>query len=342
MSNLISQGSYGCAFFPAYECNGEINNNIDVISKLVVNDDDASNEIYIGSLIIDINNYNLYFLPVIGDCSINIAQFDKKKLDECKIVSKRNDEKEYSLLTISYLKNIGFEGLFTNNAQNEREKLYNFIDTYRYLINSISHLLSINIVHYDLHHNNILLGTLNKIPIIIDFGLSIPINTLDITSRDSLKRYFYLYAPDDEVWPLEVHILCYYLNNAEPFEIITKDTIIGITNEVIDSNKILKIFSPKFVNEYKRSCISFFEQFFDKSIDEYINVFFELEFYKTIDCYSLSILYLDFFNDIFKNNIVSNNITKKIIKLLLTNISPDPNRRYPIDVTKQKCRELFY
>ena len=330
MSNLISQGSYGCAFFPGYKCNGEINNNLNVISKLVENDETSVNEIYIGSLIKSIKNYNLYFLPVIRDCSINIAQFDKKNLNECKIVSKKNDNDGYLILTIEYLKNENFDNLFTNQIQNEKEKLYNFIDTYRYLINSLSHLLSINIIHYDLHINNILLGITNKIPIIIDFGLSIPINKLDISNRDILKKYFYIYAPDNEVWPLEVHILNYYLNVANPNEIISKIKILEIINRTIDSNKILTIFSPEFINQYKETCISYFEQFYDKTIDDYISVFFELEFYKFIDTYALSILYLDFFNDIFKNNIVSNNITKKIIKLLLTNISPDPNKRYSI------------
>ena len=59
-------------------------------------------------------------------------------------------------------------------------------------------LTSMNIVHYDLKGNNIMFNEINKLPLILDFGLSIKMDEL----RQIIWISFYIYAPDYSPWPL--------------------------------------------------------------------------------------------------------------------------------------------
>ena len=65
------------------------------------------------------------------------------------------------------------------------------------------------IVHFDIKGDNILFNYDSEQPIIIDFGLSMDVTKLEIKA-DILKKYFYIYAPDYYVWPLEVYIYVIY------------------------------------------------------------------------------------------------------------------------------------
>ena len=67
-------------------------------------------------------------------------------------------------------------------------------------------LQNVKIVHFDLKGQNIIFDLKEFAPIIIDFGLSLP---MEKVKNDNLYDYFYVYAPEYYVWPLEVHYLNY-------------------------------------------------------------------------------------------------------------------------------------
>ena len=92
MNKLLSEGGFGCIFYPGFNCMGKVNKpDSKFVSKLEANDFNALNEIYISSLIRQIANYKLYFLPVIDSCSISLAAIDQKYIDKCKIIDKDED-----------------------------------------------------------------------------------------------------------------------------------------------------------------------------------------------------------------------------------------------------------
>ena len=64
MSELLSQGGYGCVYYPALTCSGKSESSKKHVSKLQRKDWAAQNEIEIGNKIITIPNYKLYFLPI--------------------------------------------------------------------------------------------------------------------------------------------------------------------------------------------------------------------------------------------------------------------------------------
>jgi len=332
MSKLINQGGFGCIFYPAFNCKGTVKKDSKMISKLQVNNFNGKNEILIGKLIKKIINYKLYFLPVVNNCSIGLASLDKKFIKECKIIS-RNDP-DYLLLEIPYLENISFQKLFTNFLKQKKHILLIFFDTFQYIINAISHFIDLNIVHFDLKEQNILYSVKYENPILIDYGISIP---FDYLNNNNIKEYFYIYAPDYYLWPLEVHVINYLLhvNN----NLILSD-IKKIVTDYVSNNIALDIFSKKFKLKYANTCIEYLKKFIIKDKDYIIKEL--LDYHNSWDLYALSILYLKFFNYMFHNGFYDSKIIIKFSQLLLINISPDPNNRASIDDIKLLYKEIFY
>ena len=60
--------------------------------------------------------------------------------------------------------------------RNNTELIHNLIHSYNHLLSGINILIKNKVVHYDLKGDNILYDDSRKIPILIDFGLSIPFN----------------------------------------------------------------------------------------------------------------------------------------------------------------------
>ena len=67
-----------------------------------------------------------------------------------------------------------------------------------------------------------------------------------------------------------------------------------------------------------------------------------IEFYKTWDNYSLSILYLKTFEYIFSKGFERNSLIILFSQILATNINPDPSKRLSINETREKFNEIFY
>ena len=332
MSELLSQGGFGCVFYPAFNCSGKVIPSKNIVSKLQLDTFHAHNEVYIGSIIKQIPNYNLYFLPVISSCPIGIASLNKKYIEKCKIVS--NKDPNYLLLEFPYIKNISFRELFFDSNRSIKYLFLIFIETFQYIIISIQHLLKKNIVHYDLKEENILYSIKYENPILIDFGISIPMDKLD---SSNLKEYFYVYGPDYYIWPLEVHAINFLVNEND--QLLLKD-IEDLVETYVTYNSGLQIFSKEFKIRYKNMCIDFLKKY--ENVNKNIIIKELLSYYKTWDFYSLSIMYLKFYTMLFKNGFFENKFIITFSQLLLINISPDPRKRLSISDTLQKYKDIFF
>ena len=82
MSKLLSQGGFGCVYHPGIKCDGSKDKK-NFVSKLQINNYASFNEIEIGKIIEKIPNYELFFLPIIEYCKINIAEIDNKLIEKC-------------------------------------------------------------------------------------------------------------------------------------------------------------------------------------------------------------------------------------------------------------------
>lgn len=332
MSQLIDQGGFGCIFYPGLNCASNFNKKDNkLVSKIQINNFNASNEIYIGTIIKNISNYSLYFLPVVSSCNITVAKFNSLAIDKCDIIDKDNDK--YKVLELPYLENISFEKLFADSNRSTRHLFLTFIETYKYVSIAIGNLIEHNIVHFDIKEQNILYSTKYENPILIDFGISIPINKI---SNNNLKEYFYVYAPDYYLWPIEVHIINYILHKDK----LTLQAIKNTVYEYIKNNSAFNSLSDEFKNKYSITSINFFSEFI--KLDSATIIYKLLQFNNTWDLYSLSIMYLKFLNKLFYKGYFNNTFIIAFSQLLLENISPIPNNRLTSLETQNKYQDIFF
>ena len=153
------------------------------------------------------------FAPVISSCPINVAAIRTKDINKCSIVKKDEDIGNFILMKIRFIDLEDFDNYILKN-QNANLIVLTLIKGFNHILQSIKLLIDANVVQFDLKGPNIVFDNKKILPIIIDFGLSLPMDSLN---ADTLYNYFYIYAPEYYVWPLEVHYLNLLLHmSSEP------------------------------------------------------------------------------------------------------------------------------
>jgi serine/threonine protein kinase len=347
-TKLISQGTFGCIFYPAIECDGSISKNKKYASKLVKNNKTDLNEYLIGKIIKRIKLYEYYYAPVTNMCSINLAKIDKRERDMCKIIrdkkgmgmnassSSLESTSSYAVMKIPFIENISIIDYFTHPDTDKKEILTYILYSYDYLLQNIETLNKNGIIHFDLKLSNILIEKSKKIPIIIDFGLSIP---LDDIRPETYKKYFYAYSPSYYIWCIEIHIIC-YLVKVNP--VLTKDALVDLINEYVKNNIGLKIFSDTFVRRFRDTAVDYYTKHIidtGATKDEIIKKL--LQYIPTWDTYSLSLMFLCFIQFISFHGFIHNKLIIEFSKVLLLNFHPNPEKRLSFDETKKKYNAIF-
>ena len=195
-------------------------------------------------------------------------------------------------------------------------------DLYERIIDSIQILAKYNIVHYDLKENNILIEHTQQLPYIIDFGLSIDIARLlehpwsdkqeetsktgtskrgaidsDVLYRTNSskifqhnylwRQHFYVHAPDYFLWPIEVHLMTYLINEQET---LTEESLRKICYEYILNNKALEYVSREFKKKMFRLSVATFERFIHQPREKVLNEL--LKYWTKWDMYAINIMFL--------------------------------------------------
>lgn len=273
-----------------------------------------------------------FFTPVVKSCSVDIAQINKKTLEKCEVI-KQDSDYQYKIMDLPFIDNSNFSNFLTEKNKSKKEILLTLLETYAYLLNSVQKLIDVNIIHFDLKSDNILYNTNTSNPLIIDFGISIPIQSI----KNKIKDYFYIYAPDYYVWPIEVHIINYLVNEAET---LTLENINKIVKESIESNSALSLFSDSFKEKYKKMCIEEFKTLIGKTDKEIINIL--ITSWKTWDNYALSIIFLKLIHALSSKGFSDNKLIITFSQLLLSNINPNYKKRKSIHDTINVYKDLFY
>ena len=329
---LLSEGGFGCVFNPSMKCDGTSDSEKHV-SKIQRYDNSAKNEITIGNILSNIPEYRNHFAPVISHCNIDIGQIKDKDKNKCMLFKKKKTNK-YVLMKLDYVEGMEFLQYMVKNA-NSVQIINNIINSFNHILRSISLLVNKKIIHYDLKGSNILYSTKKKMPLIIDFGLSINLNNID---NINLNEVFYTYAPQYYVWPLEVHYLGLLFNvEKEP----TEEALKNLAKVYVENNKgINKNFSPNFLKRFEKKCLQQLKLYSQMRFDERVK--YLMNFWNTWDNYSLSITYLRFLKYLALNGFYENSFIKFMGKLLLQNIHPDPNKRLSLIDTTHTFNGFLY
>ena len=376
VSRVINQGGFGCIFYPSLSCKKETKrnsntNSSEYVSKLVKKNFSSENEIRIGKIIKGIPFYSLYYVPVLQSCTASLAKVNEREIKKCSIISgkssststattatnakveleetkeikKRDDSNKFILLKMKYVENIKFTK-YLLSITDKKHILNTLFDTYSYFLFSLEQLMKNGIVHYDFKWDNAVIDLKTELPVILDFGISIPINLLldltqdqkdDADAYEVYRDYFYVYFPEYSLWSIEIHLINYVLNKHSR---ITPESLKETIDVYVDSNDAFTILSPDFIERYKKLCYSTLERFIDQSRKYVIGEC--LKYWNTWDNYALSISYLQVIKFISTSGFTSNQFLISFSQILMDNIHPDPARRSDYTTTRYKYKSIFY
>jgi serine/threonine protein kinase len=211
--------------------------------------------------------------------------------------------------------------------RDEVERSYHLMsiafDLYERIMDSIQLLIQHKIVHYDLKENNILVEKTQQLPYIIDFGLSIDVErllqhpwrekraTATATAATSTtatidsnvlyhpesskifkdnylwKQHFYIHAPDYYLWPLEVHLMTYLINENDT---LTEERLRKICFEYISNNRAIQYMSREFKKRMFESSYATFSRFIDQPREKVLNEL--ITYWDKWDMYAINIMFL--------------------------------------------------
>jgi serine/threonine protein kinase len=316
---LLSEGGYGCVYYPEINCLGKEERKSKYVTKIQRNDESAKNELNISSKVLEIENNNFLYSPVRNSCSINISELNSGIIENCEMLKENNEN--YLLMKIKYVGKYDFMD-YMLNTQN-KELMNTLIESYRYLLYSIQQLYKKGIIHYDLKENNIIFDDLYKLPIIIDFGMSIDLKNIK-QKNSNLSFYFFKYAPDYYIWCPEIHFINYLIHKKNKLD---NEDVKKICEKIVKNNKILStIYSSDFLNKYKENMINYFDKYIKYNKKEIIERLIKYSY--SWDKYSLSLIFLRIIYYLYPNGYDKNNFIIHFSQHLLYNIHPDPSKRY--------------
>jgi serine/threonine protein kinase len=243
--HLIGQGGFGCVYYRGFNSTGNLISKkyVTKITRL-----EKTREISVGKTVSKLPEYETFFSTVIKAEPVNLAVVNPKVLDKCDIIKKHldryGDAARFQILTQAYVPNISMldmvEAPLPSVAGCNVAKLLNtLVNCHNHLLVGLARMQNeARVVHYDIKVQNVVFNTRSKIPIIIDFGLSFSIDdvheilsganaaatTSDFDRLKGLATYFYLYAPDYDAWPLEVHIISYIVITTVRPQLLPRET----------------------------------------------------------------------------------------------------------------------
>jgi serine/threonine protein kinase len=257
---LINQGAYGCIYKPGIGCNGKPSVSTHFVTKLQKETPTSGNEIVLGSKITQIPNYSYHFAPVVSTCPVQLSSINSEYLRQCEVAQKDQKNASKSVYMLNRIRYAGTDTLETYISVRTKSThfLPKFYEMHIYLLVSLQKLASANIVHFDLKENNIIYNPKIHVPIIIDFGLSIGIDSItNIPSNMSktnisalYQRAFYVYYEKYPPWCLDI-VLCSFIvqqhkqPKADGTNITNADSSRWMTAKV-DIDKMLQIIEQFF------------------------------------------------------------------------------------------------
>ena len=187
---LLDTGGYSCIFDPPLRCKGSaMKLHGHMISKLMI-DEDAIFEWEISELIRKIPLWRNYFAVSESICELNPRQVDADFKTKCEII-KHTNPNHLRILQMPYA------GKPLHNSTLRSD--FNLIAFMTHILEAGALMVMNNIIHFDLHSNNILLNS-NNVPHLIDFNLSLvsnkSISVSDLSYEFNRNFHFPQQPPD--------------------------------------------------------------------------------------------------------------------------------------------------
>tara|TARA_B100000497_G_scaffold118366_1_gene144580 strand:+ start:453 stop:1796 length:1344 start_codon:yes stop_codon:yes gene_type:complete len=327
--DFLGSGSYGCVYYPGFNCRGKFNKNKNYVTKIQVNSRATKNEIEMSKTIKSlIPNYSHYFNVIYKNCSTNLNKIENAdEISKCDAIydhlSMSSDNTKKNNIVLTYNRKI--DGVTIKKLSKQVFKL-DYDDgyiiklihsIYLKLNKSLQILLTANIVHNDLHHSNIMIRERDNKPIIIDFGLAYHKTDKFIKTFDNML-YSSNFRPEREHDNLDKHIIRFIIEKINDRD---RDRDMSYLSTIVNYDKIKNFLDKDLIQEFKLEIENYLLttlyqelpgnnekalQYLTQAIDRYLYKYTDLNKYKSI---------YDIFYEIYNNSVFS--IDKYSINFML-------------------------
>ena len=287
------------------------------------------NEANISDNIKNIPYYSNNYLIVENYDFVNINQLDDKYIEKINT----NDNKRYLIFKYKNEKTIDFNDFLTQFSD-PKQFIFNIIESFSYLLDSLIKLNNENICFFNLSPQNIVFNLdCGEKPFITNFQLSLLVSKLNEVYISSIITKLNDYTHK----PIEVHLLFYLIRNDISY--ISYSFIEEICEIFIKNLSILNLFSEKYKESYKTSCIECLKKYINKP-KTYIIIDI-LQYNDKWDVYSLSVLYLHIFGNISRIFSLKQTFISKITIELSKNLNPEPSKRSSLEKLAENYNKLL-
>ena len=247
---------------------------------------------------------------------LKIAEMNSINLDPAIVKSNANQ----FLLTFKKRELIYLD-LYLKALSTSKKYIFELIEYYRYLLNSIDLLVCNNLIHNNIHFNTIVVDLVGSRPILTNFLYSI-----DLSNKGMNWTQYFLLKKMDIFCPVEFYLLQYQVTNKlSSLSLYNIETVI---NQFIKDHSVINAFSKEKGNLLEDG-LKYFASYTNKDFDT--NVQNMLKYYYTLDNYALSICYLEILIGVHRTVKMNNKFIIYFMKLLVNCISLDPSKRFTPD-----------
>lgn len=226
---FLGEGSYGCTILPGLDCKGKINNYVYKVNKIQEITFYSKNELEISERVKKIKHFKKRFIPIHKYCIVKFNKIDKHKdiINQCENLFGNYSltdntyfiDQEYYMFYMKYIKSTILKKQLLS-CKNDNLFFKKFLFSLHYLLNSIYILNKVNIIHNDLHYNNIIYDLTNDIPLILDFGLSYKTSYLFKNSNGydykRIKKFFFDWRQSTYWFLPEKRFISFIIFNESP------------------------------------------------------------------------------------------------------------------------------
>ena len=262
--------------------------------------------------------------------NINISQLNDKYIDKLQL----KDNIQYLIFTYKNETLINFND-FLYNFTSPKQFIFHIIQSFQYLLESLIKLNDNNICFFNLSPENIAFNLdCGEKPFLRYFELSLQISKLNEDYISNIIKNLddkYIYKP------FEIHILFYLIKNN--ITTISYSFIEEISEVFVDKLSILNLFSQKYKESYKNTCISFLKKYINKPKTYIISDI--LKYYDKWDVYSISVIYIHIIGNFLQIFSLKDTFVSRLVVELSKNIHPDPSKRSNLMDFQEKYDILF-
>ena len=306
--------------------NTDEDNNDNNQTNIALYDFFSANQIKISEMLTKIPYCKNYYDTFVDYDFIDIGRIGEKVIENVDL------DLKYIVFNYNDEKRIGFRNFLFNLSFGNKKFIFNILNTYTNLLNSLIKLNQNGVCFFELCSENIVFSP-NSTPFLKNFSNSLIISDLNTSYIQNIVKNISNYTYK----PLEIHVLFYLIVNDE--KTLSLSFIQDICINYVKTMDILSLFSQNYKESYEKACVETLKKYINKP--KLVIIADILNYSQYWDNYSLSILYLHIIGNISNFFSLKGTFMNKFTLLLIKNIHPNPLKRETLQETRENYDKLF-